>query len=83
MRSHGELAPGNLRRAQFSDEVSLYVPVGAYAGEQRRCAGFSHVIWLDVLAGDPGTGPTCDTVRHGVRDPEASAGDATLWVTAC
>lgn len=69
MRARDELAPGNLRQAQFSGEVSLYVPVGAYAGEQRRCAGFSHVIWLDVLPGELGAGPIDDTVWQGVRDP--------------
>lgn len=74
------LSPGSLSVMLFGRDVSLCVQVGAYAGQQRRCAGYSEVIWLDVLC----DGLSSDgAVFRGVRAPKALASDSPLWVPPC
>jgi hypothetical protein len=64
----------------FGGDVSLYVPVGAYAGQQRRCVAYAEVIWLDVhVDGDSSEDVADGTVHRGVRDPEQTHADAEMW----
>ena len=78
------LSPGSLSVMLFGGDVSLYVPVGARAGDQERCAGYSEVIWLDVLCDGLSSSDSADgTVFRGVRDPKALASDSPLWVPPC
>lgn len=78
------LSPGSLSVMLFGRDVSLCVQVGAYAGQQRRCAGYSEVIWLDVLCDGLSSDDVADgAVFRGVRDPKALASDSPLWVPPC
>lgn len=74
------LLPGTLNVMHFGGDVSLYVPLGAYAGPWLRCSAYAEVVWLDVhVDGDSSEVVADGTVHRGVRDPEQAHADAGLW----
>jgi hypothetical protein len=74
------LLPGTLNVMHFGGDVSLYVPLGAYAGPRLHCSAYAEVVWLDVhVDGDSSEDVADGTVHRGVRDPEQTHADAGLW----
>jgi hypothetical protein len=78
------LDPGELVLMRFNGDVTLYVPAGAYVGDDQRCSGYVEVLWLDVERGCGGSVDVVDgEVRRGVRDPDRTQGDLLLWRPTC